>query len=277
MSNFVGRQVQVIISSDNEQITIPKDINTLENLQIDFTIGGASTGSSAKNNDVSFTNLSETTRNFIKKEKQKIEIFAGYKALGVAKIAQGQITDVDKIDRQTTDIITRIKFGESIFDINNLVFSRSYQGSVTMTSILNDAFVDTTFTFRNIQVIPNITFTGFAFHGKTKDLLAKILTPNKINWVVSGDKIIFNTVGQPISTDLVFKIRKSTGMVGVPKPTQNSGVEVKTLLNTTINIGDKINLDSQFIQGEFKVISILHKGSSRAGDFTTTMDCVTIK
>ncbi len=277
MSNFFGRQVQVVISSDNEQITIPEDINTLENLQIDFTIGGTSTGSSAKSNEVSLTNLSETTRNFIKKEGQKIEVFAGYQALGVAKIAQGQITDLDKIDRQTTDIITRLKFAESIFDINNLVFSRSYQGSVTMTSILNDAFVDTTFTFRNFQVIPNITFTGFAFHGKTKDLLAKILTPNKINWVVSGEKIIFNTVGQPVNTDLVFKISKSTGMVGVPKPTQNSGVEVKTLLNTTINIADKINLDSQFIQGEFKVISILHKGSSRAGDFTTTMDCVTIK
>ncbi len=277
MSNFFGRQVQVVISSDNEQITIPEDVNTLENLQIDFTIGGTSTGSSAKSNEVSLTNLSETTRNFIKKEGQKIEVFAGYQALGVAKIAQGQITDVDKIDRQTTDIITRLKFAESIFDINNLVFSRSYQGSVTMTSILNDAFVDTTFTFRNFQVIPNITFTGFAFHGKTKDLLAKILTPNKINWVVSGEKIIFNTVGQPVNTDLVFKISKSSGMVGVPKPTQNSGVEVKTLLNTTINIADKINLDSQFIQGEFKVISILHKGSSRAGDFTTTMDCVTIK
>ena len=277
MSNFFGRQVQVVISSDTEQITIPEDINTLENLQIDFTIGGTSTGSSAQSNEVSITNLSETTRNFIKKEKQKIEIFAGYQALDVAKIAQGQITDLDKIDRQTTDIITRIKFAESIFDINNLVFSRSYQGSVTMTSILNDAFVDTTFTFRNFQVIPNITFTGFAFHGKTKDLLAKILTPNKINWVVSGDKIIFNTVGQPVNTDLVFKISKSTGMVGVPKPTENSGVEVKTLLNTKINIADKINLDSQFIKGEFKVISILHKGSSRAGDFTTTMDCVIIK
>ena len=277
MSNFFGRQVQVVISSDTEQITIPEDINTLENLQIDFTISGTSTGSSAKSNEVSLTNLSETTRNFIKKEGQKVEIFAGYQALGVAKIAQGQITDVDKIDRQTTDIITRLKFAESIFDINNLVFSKSYQGSVTMTSILNDAFVDTTFTFRNFQVIPNITFTGFAFHGKTKDLLAKILTPNKINWVVSGEKIIFNTVGKPINTDLVFKISKSTGMVGVPKPTQNSGVEVKTLLNTTINIADKINLDSQFIKGEFKVISILHKGSSRAGDFTTTMDCVTIK
>jgi len=277
VSNFFGRQVQVVISSDTEQITIPEDINTLENLQIDFTISGTSTGSSAKSNEVSLTNLSETTRNFIKKEGQKVEIFAGYQALGVAKIAQGQITDVDKIDRQTTDIITRLKFAESIFDINNLVFSKSYQGSVTMTSILNDAFVDTTFTFRNFQVIPNITFTGFAFHGKTKDLLAKILTPNKINWVVSGEKIIFNTVGKPINTDLVFKISKSTGMVGVPKPTQNSGVEVKTLLNTTINIADKINLDSQFIKGEFKVISILHKGSSRAGDFTTTMDCVTIK
>lgn len=276
MAILFDRVVQVIISSDNEKITIPKDIDTINNLQINFTIGSTQTGSNAENNEVMFTNLAEKTRNFIKKEAQKVEIFAGYRSIGAAKIAQGQITNVEKINRQGSDLITRVQFSEAIFDINNLLFNKSYIGAISLVSILNDSIVGTSFTFRNVQVIPNNTLDGFSFDGKTKDLFTKLLTPIKINWVVIGEKIAFNKVGSVNSDSLVFKISKSTGLIGVPKPTQSAGVEFKTLLNTQIAIGDKAKLDSQFISGEFKVISLQHKGSSRAGDFSTTIDCVAL-
>ena len=66
-------------------------------------------------------------------------------------------------------------------------------------------------------------------------------------------------------------ISDETGMVGVPNP-MNAGVEVTTLLNPLINIGDTIHLETKRVPiavGDYKIKEYTHVGELRGNNFYT--------
>ena len=116
---------------------------------------------------------------------------------------------------------------------------------------------------------------------------------NGFNWSQSSMgalKLLIINVGLTFyeDSDGVFQINKPgvksevanevmlsdrNGLLESPAVTEE-GVRIKSLLNPSFKVGTTVGLTSEYVNGSYKVVSVLHKGDNwDGGMFTTELDC----
>jgi len=279
MADFFNRKIQVKVLSGKEEITIPQSIDEIKPIRITFSVEVTNNSAQPFNSTITIYNLSKSTRSFIRDQGQSVELFAGY-ADNVSLIFTGKITRllVDEkqslVDNQrvATDITTKITLADAIFDIHQTVFKRFYSGVASIRSIVSDVLDGVGLAVIGLNNIPDINFLNFAFDGRSSDAIDQILTKTGVTWVIDRTVVIFSKAGGRVNSNKVI-VNAGTGLLTASR-TEGGGVRFKTLLNINLSLSSTIKIKSETIEGEFKVISISHRGDNEQGEFSTEVEAI---
>lgn len=253
-----NRQIEILIGQEDD--TALRVIGLLIQIEIKKLI-------SAKPNEgtVRVFNLSETTEKQIKEKGVRIRISAGHDGRLVL-LHDGDIRRVER-DRSGLDRVTIITLGGNANKLSQAIFNKSYSGQVKVKQVVQDAIPSFNIDGVDLDQIPDDAFLyDFAFTGRTSDLLDKILNPVNVQWYESDNFIRFSSRAKAL--DSVVLLTPNTGLIGSASITEK-GCKFKSVLNGRILLNDRIQIESEQVNGVFKISQVLHRGDNREGEFVT--------
>jgi hypothetical protein len=141
---------------------------------------------------------------------------------------------------------------------------------------------------------------GKVLYGMCKDEMRKISRNSQSVWSIQDGKVQMVPMSAYIDGDIPL-VTSATGMIGLPEQTQN-GIQVRTLLNPNLKIGQAIKLDNESIQkyryslgfyqqvenginanfiktnddGLYYVMAANHSGDTRGQGWYTDLTCLAI-
>ena len=269
------RSITVIVGEDDGTAV------KVQNLFIEFEMNKESV-STPNEGTVRISNLNESTETQIRERGVRIRVTAGYDG-DEALLFDGDIRKVEK-ERRGLDRVTVITLGGNVFKVSNAEFIKSYEGPVSLKTIVTDAVPSFNLTVGSLDEVPdNVFLNDFAWSGRTSDMLNRILQPNNIQWFETDGQIGFSKRRKARDT-AIYIINSETGMVGSPTIT-DKGLRVKTLLNPRLRINGRVKIESDILgnsarsddesarageyQGVYKINKIRHTGDNRKGMFQT--------
>ena len=138
-----------------------------------------------------------------------------------------------------------------------------------------------------LDAIPgDATEMDFSFGGPVKKLLTQLLRPLEVEWYEDNGIIRFSRRGMS-TDDRVVMISEDSGMIGSPTITEK-GIKVRMLLDPRLGLDSRIRVESRVrgraasgdaanqrvfeASGEHKVLSLVHQGDNRGGEFFTEVE-----
>lgn len=215
-------------------------------------------------------NLSDSTENQIREKGKRVRVFAGYNGKPIL-IHDGEITRVDRDpDEESLNRITSVSLAGKLIKISQSIFNKAYSGQVAVKQIVQDAIPTFGLDYADIDQIPDNEFLNdYSFTGKTSDLLDEILDPIKIQWFENDNFIRFSAREKtPETTESVVLLNSNTGLIGSASITEK-GAKFISRLNGRITLNSQIKIESNLVNGVYKVIQTLNSGDNRTGKFTT--------
>lgn len=292
------RKLDVVVATD------AGDNLDFADMRVSFQVrrGDRQTPNSA---DVRIYNLKDDTANKIgTKEFTQLSIEAAYQG-NAGLIFQGQIKQVRKgrIDQKTTYVDVTAADGDSAYHFSTIARSLAanfppVDGLLGMIQSLAQAGIQQP--VKLPQIPPNKRVRGRVFYGVTRDELRDFCEANDMKWSIQDGVLTLIPLTGYLPAPIPV-ISPSTGLIGVPEQTQN-GIEIRSLLNPLIKIGQLIKLDSTDINrlrlgldqastsnnlalqqqvkinadGLYYVMVANHSGDTRANEWYTDMVCLAV-
>ncbi len=266
--NLFKRIINVVIGNgDGTALSIGSEERNSTYIQIEIM-----NNLSAKPNEgvVRMFNLSDSTENQIREKGKRIRILAGHDGKPIL-IHDGDISRVDREpDEEGLNRITSVTFAGNLIKLSQSIFNKAYSGQVAVKQIVQDAIPTFGLDYTDIDQIPDNEFLNdYSFTGKTSDLLDEILDPIKIQWFENNNFIKFSAREKtPEPTESVVLLNSNTGLIGSPSIT-DKGAKFTSVLNGRIVLNSQIKIESNLVNGVYKVIQTLNSGDNRTGKFTT--------
>jgi len=122
------------------------------------------------------------------------------------------------------------------------------------------------------------TFEGFSFAGLARTALDKVCATTDLQWGVHNGVLQIKRANDTMSKE-VYTLSPDSGLIGIPSRTmvaadasgeETPGWEIKTLLNGAVNVSDYIRLESRYVKGYFRVVSISISGDNIEGEWAST-------
>lgn len=241
---------------------------------------------------VEIYNLSEKTRNIIKKREEKDTLFiilnAGYiDGDGEELVFTGNVkTIVHQIDKP--EIVTVITANDGDNALFNTKLSLSHGAGVSGDTILHQILkaIPISSNFPTLTVPDKAYANGFAFAGLAKDALTKVTKFLDLNWSIQNNEIRLIPFDGDDKTRAV-SLSPETGLIGSPERLTAStrkakglskkdkpGWKFTSLLSPKINPTGKIAVQSREIveQTTFTVFTVTHKGDTHGGEWNTVTE-----
>lgn len=245
-------------------------------------------------------NLAEETRTAWEEPDSVVMLYAGYaRERGPVLLAAGHITHAwTETDR--ADTITHISFHDGFVPVRDTVVTLSYAGGVRAERIIKDIAKAMKLPLKMGRVPDRAWQHGFSFYGAAYEALHKVVRGTGLEWSVQNGTLQIIEEGK--TTETVYVLHAGSGLIGSPKRTrkgarekaqvkdkktgdnktivssqqQKDGWQVQSLLLPDVLPGDRVKLESRFVQGVFRVDKISHNGDFMGGDWMSELDLVTI-
>lgn len=266
------RIAKVIITNSIEQIEI-------ENLRFSFDI--KKDDSSDQNSlDLIIYNMNNNLRSKFDEKDLGVQLFAGYNNVSGLIFKGDLVFSINK--KQGTDIITKIKVKDGGVAMRETMWSESFEAGTTVQQIVNKLAL--TFGIA-IKEIPNDlkgSFSnGFSTSGPVKDLLNKFGDSFGFNWSIQDNELQIIKTNEALDETVIF-LSANTGMVGIPEkltadgdkleddPTIiPNGVSVTSLLLPMARPSRKLEIESNTVNGDFKINGVGHIGDTHGQKWHT--------
>ncbi|WP_288074681.1 hypothetical protein [Pseudomonas sp.] len=289
------RQISLKIGNDAEALD-------LSELRIRFVIrrGDLKTPNSA---DIRIYNVSDATALRAQKEFERIVLQAGY-AGNFGTIFDGTIKQVRRGRESQTDTYIDITAADGDSAYNWSVVNMSLAAGSTPDDHLQaslQAMESRGITLGDKPNLPgNRLPRGKVMFGMVRDHLDTLAKSTDTSWSFQDGQLtlIPNTAYLPGEAVVV---NSATGMIGLPEQTQN-GVNVKMLLNPSVKIGRRLQIDESSIQkfrydpaplaeadmrmikiqndlsrdGFYRILVASHVGDTRGNEWYTSTICISV-
>lgn len=248
-------------------------------LHIDFTI--SKSDKADEKNKAIFTVFNLSTGSIAKIEKdQKVSFEAGYAGDQSRTLFLGQVEDISSEVLGET-VKTTITCKDGYVPVREGYTARTFSGNTSVETILR-TIITQDLSFAN-PIMKNgnlggdkglnkIYQNGTAKIGDSSEIVSKLCRENFLTWIIrDGEVIIYPVDG---STDIeVPLISASSGMIGSPQKSQinrnklkkskdlKTTYKVKVLLQGSYNIGNLVQIESEFTNGTYRITELTHKGS----------------
>lgn len=229
-------------------------------------------------------NLRESTRRGLEKLDEKLHLYAGYaEERGALLCALGNVVDAYSYT-DGPDTVTQIHFMDGYANIRDTSVTLAYGEGCKASQLCKDIAGQMGLDLRMADGVPDRTWAhGFSFYGAAREALHKIVQGAGLEWSIQLGVLQIVKKLKPTTRE-GFVLNAGSGLIGHPERTrrgarekatvkdQNSGDNktivssrqqidgwrVQSLLLPTINPGDKIKLESEAVQGWFRIASIRH-------------------
>jgi len=288
MSELFGRNVQVTVGDDSEAIKIGNDFKIAFNVQ-KLVSAKSSEGS------VTIFNLSDENKESIRDKGKRVRIFAGY-GNEISLLHDGDVLHVFQIDEEQ-DKKTVLHFGGNVINTTSANITVSYQNQISIKQIISDALPSFNLSFNKniVDKLPDASLPTFSFHGKTADLMSKILEPINFQWFENNAEILLSKKNAEIEDDDrqdAFILNHNTGLIKTASQTDR-GVNATCLLNPKLVIGSIVKIESDVVSnsayneyntqkpskntdGYYKIIQATYQGDNWDGNFEALLQCVPV-
>lgn len=256
-------------------------------LQVEFSI---SKGMSSKSNTavIRIFNLTESHRNSMGKEFDKVTLKAGYIPPGgagnVGVIFKGDVRDVEH-RREGPNIITEISCGDAQKALSRATISKSFPAGTKVEDVVDELYKqmekegvsrgewkfpeDMAPTFKRPYAACGSCARELDTIGRGKGFYWS--AQNETMEIVPGDGFVGS----------VALITPQTGMIGTPALT-DTGIRVSALLNPEIRPNRRVQVKSQTLEmnaadGMYRVAEVTYSGDNRMGDFKVDITGESIK
>jgi hypothetical protein len=226
-------------------------------------------------------NLSENSRNQIKRKGAKVVVSAGYPGTE-AVIFSGDARTVDHA-KIGPDGITKIQCGDGERAFQFARFSKSFRPGTSVADVITAAAkslgLDASAAVKRIQqqdfkggLLQFVN--GYAAHGKASSELDKLLKSVGLTWSIQDGAIQVLAPAETKGTAVLLS--PDTGLVGSPEhgtPTtkgQPPVLKFRALLQPQIRVGGIVEIRSAGISGQFRVQKLEHLGDTAGSDWYTS-------
>ena len=283
MAKLFLRQLSAQIGDSDEAVKITNDFKIA--IDINKRIEAASAAG-----HITFYNLSGDTKALIRDRGQRVRITGGYDK-NTELLHDGDIQRVeaqdDGVNRETI-----VYLGAKVFKTTQAVFNKSYQGSVQVRQIVQDALptFDVPYSQDILNVIPTSeTINNFCFNGRTVDLMDQLLKPQQLQFFNQNNQLLISDEAKALTNDEsdVVVLNATSGLIKTALRTDR-GVNVTALLNPRLQPGRIVKIESnvitdssyrtdkpeQIATGFFKIVQTDFQGSNWDGPFVCRLMCV---
>lgn len=241
-------------------------------------------------------NLAENNVGAIQDEYDDVLLNAGY-AGSIAQIFVGNIQFVSHY-REGPDFITEITAADGDRDYRNAYINETLAAGTNDAEAVRRIIATMSKTSEGtVQTVSATRSRGKVLQGPSREVLSQIARSNGTNWSIQDGEL--QMVRADSHTGVAWVLNASTGLLEAPER-NDKGISAKCLLNPQIVINGAIQLDNKAIkikrqkqkalktqkqQGEparlspdgiYKVIKLTHQGDTRAQDWFTLVECVSL-
>ena len=257
-------------------------LTTITGLRIEF-LCKKNRSSTANEMTVKVYNPNRDTINQSLSSGANFRLYAGY-GEDLKLISQCQITNAYPT-KQGVDNILTIESLDGIEDIKRTKVSLSFQRGATVKQVLN-ALV--TYLQIPLKVAPDVDLSkqfnnGYSYAGGVAGALDEVTSRAFAKWTIQdGTLLVLGQLGTT-NTTAVY-LTPETGLIGIPTPVEDTvnslevgeirrGYKFTSLLQGDILPSDKISIKSKYVNSEYIVESVEHKGDTHAKDWVSEVVC----
>lgn len=235
---------------------------------------------------VEIWNLSTETRKQITAASSLVRVFAGYANYkGLIEIGQGDITNAQH-KRNQTDIVTQIYMEDGYIPMRKHVISLSISGHVQLPEILDKLNKESSIGFKYSGIDKSAGLEGgYSAIGSLDLILNELGVIFHFRWSVQGGRILVQG-NQPENSAEVMLLSPETGLILNPTSVKKISVRlakseeplpvdtyaIQALLQPHLGIGDIIAVESQDLNGSFKIEKISHTGDTRGNNWYSNIE-----
>lgn len=173
-------------------------------------------------------------------------------------------------ERDDKDFVTTILASDSGRELQTARISRSYAPGTPVKNAIRDAvsalgigegnLADFESSYR--QRNGSMTFPdGYAAAGPARRVLDTLLRAAGLRWSVQDGALVVMQSGRPLERTAVL-LSAESGMVGTPTKDEHGVVSVQALIQSGLEPGRRISIDSDALDGTFEVKRIVYKGET---------------
>lgn len=255
---------------DDEDVSRPT-------LRITFNVekGDAKTPNQA---EVTILNLSDNSRSAIQEKGAACIIEAGY-VNNTSQIFAGDL-QYASTKRSGPDWVTTFQTGDGSAKYRGARISESLPKGTQLTQAIEKAAGALGVGLGNaVEKIQEGNFRGglqeFArgvvLQGRASDELDKLLKTAGLQWSIQDGQLQLLRANET-TDDQAVVISSGTGMIGSPEVGEKGEVTVRTLLQGLIRPGGRVQLETEELNGLFKVGRVNHVGDTWGNDWYTELE-----
>ena len=253
-------------------IQVGSDINFYEGLSIKAK-GVKFTSPNSGQCTITILNLNSETREYLMRvanpfntsnERKSVILEVGRVSTGTSVLYVGDIFRVYPTEKP--DLGLELKCITGNFNKGKLV-SRSGQELSTLSSIASGVATDNGLGLSFEVTDRNIA--NYSFTGSANAQIIKLAELSDSDVYVDNSILYVKPAGKPKTGATVRVLNKSTGMIGVPKGTEN-GVKVSMLFDSVSQVGSQLSLTSEInpvLDGDYNIYKLEFDITSREGPF----------
>lgn len=236
-------------------------------------------------------NLARETSASIHELEAVCIVRAGYsEADGLTELYRGYISKV-ATSRRGPDYVTSLELRDGYQELKEKTFSKSYSSGMSLEKIVTDIVkslgLPEAIGSRLTELSKKKLKRGISFNGLSKDALDDMAKLAAIEWSVQSGKVKVLAKGE-VDLTQAFYISKETGLVRSPervseifvgkdsagKDKKQSGWSFDALLLSRLEPGNSVMLESDRVNGTFKVVTVQHTGEIMGSELTTTVEVI---
>jgi hypothetical protein len=226
---------------------------------------------------VTVSNLAQTTRAELQKKPLHVRLEAGYDG-NLQRLFQGDVRYVRHI-REETEWNTELHLGDGERAYRFARVNRSYNGGLKRSQAIKEIAREMGLPLaQNIDtIIGDSEFvSGLTLSGPANRELTRVLDPLGLKWSIQDGRLQLLRSNEDNEQEVI--VSQDTGMIGSPEfgtPEQNGktpSLTVRMLLYPGVTPGGLIRVQSQQINGTFKVEKVTHTGDTHGQDWTSEIE-----
>lgn len=210
-----------------------------------------------------------------------VELAAGY-GTEAPTIFRGTLRRVVQKREGATDWTITVTAGDGAYAIRNARVRRAFAADTQLGTVLG-AIADAMGVGRgNLdEVVPRAQFDrvgaifpeGTLVHGSAADELTRLCMSAGLEWSIQDGHLLVLERGAAIRRAAVV-LSPDTGLVGSPERNGRRRAKARALIIPDLVPGCVVDLRSEVIAGEFRILHAEYSGDTRGGDWYAAMDLI---
>ncbi len=231
---------------------------------------------------VTLTNLNQSHRTHLAALRQarrrlRVELWAGY-GNDPPLLFVGDLRGFTDNTTNNLETTTKIEGTDGGYKITDTRFSRSYPEGTDIRTPVQDMVRALSLGDGNLRELGAFVLggrttlaTSKTFHGLCSDQLTRFLRSMGITWSIQNGAVQLLRYGATLQRTGVM-LSKTTGLISAAYVDRRT-VKVVAFLIPEIAPGYRIGIDSERVQGWFRVHSVKYAGDSHGGDWLCEVEC----